>query len=187
MSSFYRVVEDIRLNDVLKFNPSWSIKKVDTTNSMNLTDGNSNGLWIDVYDGLITGFTRYGSNNPSFLLDVVGTVISEYDMNEPEWYLRYDRQPDDLSLHIENVEGNSYVYINGIIENHFTGECGTFKGEVEVDNSGEGHTQNVYYTIGGYTLDEWDDKEYVEYLDKLFYKLDYENLTPTINNTVKNG
>ena len=53
------------------------------------TDGNSY-LWVEVNDGLITGFTRYGRNTP-FLLDYLHDMASEHEV----WY---NEDTDEMEL-----------------------------------------------------------------------------------------
>ncbi|WP_310595139.1 hypothetical protein [Flavobacterium sp.] len=90
MSTYYRHFGGVSIKEVIEIT-NWKIgiqeNPIDVNTAIEkkyfyLTNG-KHYLWLNTNSyGEIISFTRYGDNNASFLIDLIGNTISEYDFEE---------------------------------------------------------------------------------------------------------
>jgi hypothetical protein len=89
MSTYYTHIGGTYIQEVVDVT-KWKIGNKDETISIDqsidqrsfyITNGRDY-VWVDVdTTGMIQGFTRYGANDPSFMIDLIGECISEYELS----------------------------------------------------------------------------------------------------------
>jgi len=90
MSTYFRHFGGVSIKEVIEIT-NWKIgiqeNLIDVNTAIEkkyfyLTNG-KDYLWLDTNsDGGIISFTRYGTNNSDFLIDLIGSTISEYELED---------------------------------------------------------------------------------------------------------
>ena len=126
MSTFYQVVSTTFIGDIVE-QTGWKLGDGDGNEVslddavdkgyFNITDG-ENYVWVDTHaDGQVTGFTRYGANNPDFFGNYT-VAIDEYELEEVYHEYVGKLDPDENEFEYYEAQDNYDDYMKDYATDH---------------------------------------------------------------------